>query len=55
MIFIPHSIESRGHHEKSPAVRNFILTAGFFGLPYYFLGDYTIDYFSTLQPALRSN
>lgn len=30
MIFIPHSIESRGHHEKSPAVRNSILTAGLF-------------------------
>lgn len=30
MIFIPRSIESRGHHEKSPAVRNFILTAGLF-------------------------
>lgn len=33
MIFIPHSIESRGHHEKSPAVRNFILTAGLFWVP----------------------
>ncbi len=30
MIFIPRSIESRGHHERSPAVRNFILTAGLF-------------------------
>lgn len=33
MIFIPRSIESRGHHEKSPAVRNFILTAGLFWFP----------------------
>ena len=33
MIFIPRSIESRGHHEKSPAVRNFILTAGLFWVP----------------------
>ncbi len=40
MIFIPRSIESQGHHEKSPAVRNFILTAGLFLVPptfYYFL------------------
>ena len=33
MIFIPRSIESQGHHEKSPAVRNFILTAGLFWVP----------------------